>query len=80
MSAKGVKLILICNSMGIRIPKALLDRYGREDSLVLEEADDSVALRGNETGKLSWWQTYRSMACEQEDWSDFEVAAADGLD
>ncbi len=80
MSAREVKLIRIGNSKGIRIPKTILDRYGWEDSLVLEEAEDSVVLRGNEAGKLSWERTYRAMASEQEDWSDFDVTAADGLD
>lgn len=39
-----------------------------------------VVLRRNATGKLSWEQTYRAMASEQEDWSAFGVTAADGLD
>ncbi len=77
---REVKLIRIGNSRGIRIPKALIDRYGWEDSLVLEEAENSVVLRGNATGKLSWEQTYRAMAAEREDWSDFDAAAPDGLD
>ncbi len=77
---REVKLIRIGNSRGIRIPKALIDRYGWEDSLVLEEGEESVVLRGNATGKLSWEQTYRAMAAEREDWSDFDAAAADGLD
>ena len=55
-------------------------RYGWEDSRALEEADDRVVLRGNEDAKLSWEKTYRAMASEQEDWSDFDVTAADGLD
>lgn len=80
MRVREVKLIRIGNSRGIRIPKALIDRYGWEDSLVLEEAEESVVLRGNATGKLSWEQTYRAMAAEREDWSDFDAAAADGLD
>ena len=75
-----MKLIRIGNSRGIRIPKALIDRYGWEDSLILEEAEESVVLRGNATGELSWEQTYRAMAAEREDWSDFDAAAADGLD
>ncbi len=77
---REVKLIRIGNSRGIRIPKALIDRYGWEDSLVLEEAEESVVLRGSATGKLSWEQTYRAMAAEREDWSDFDAAVADGLD
>ena len=29
---------------------------------------------------LSWKETYRAMAAEKEDWSDFDVAVADGLE
>ena len=31
-------------------------------------------------GKLSWSDTYRAMAADDEDWSDLDVAVADGLD
>ena len=37
-------------------------------------------LRAGDTGKLSWEETYRAMARENEDWDDFDVASADGLD
>ncbi len=30
--------------------------------------------------KLSWKDTYRAMAAADEDWSDLDVAVADGLD
>ena len=30
--------------------------------------------------KLSWQATYQEMAKEQEDWSDWEVTIADGLE
>ena len=33
-----------------------------------------------EKNKLSWKDTCRAMAAEQEDWSDLEAAVADGLD
>ena len=32
------------------------------------------------TDKLSWEETYRAKAAESEDWSDFDIAIADGLD
>lgn len=79
-SAREVKLVPIGNSQGIRIPKALLDRYGWSESLLLEEMEESIVLRGKETGKLSWEETYRAMAAEGEDWTDWEVTVADGLD
>ncbi len=79
-SAREVKLVSIGNSQGIRIPKELLDKYGWSESLLLEEMEESIVLRGKATGKLSWEETYRAMAAEGEDWTDWEVTAADGLD
>lgn len=75
-----VKLIAIGNSKGIRLPKRLLEKYGWDDRLVLEEGEDSVILRGKEAHKLSWEETYRAMAAESEDWSDLDITLGDGLD
>ena len=77
---REVKLIPIGNSRGIRLPKALLDKYGWSDRLTLEEWEDCVILRGKEAHKLSWEETSRAMAAETEDWSDFDVAIAEGVD
>ncbi|MXX04318.1 MAG: AbrB/MazE/SpoVT family DNA-binding domain-containing protein [Gemmatimonadetes bacterium] len=77
---REIKLIPIGNSRGIRIPKALLDKYGWSDRLTLEEMEESVVLRGKDAHNLSWEETYRAMAAESEDWSDFDVTIADGLD
>ena len=35
---------------------------------------------GNEASHLSWEETYRAMAAESEDRSDFDVAVGDGVD
>lgn len=77
---REIKLIPIGNSRGIRLPKALLDKYGWSDRLTLEEMEESVVLRGKDAHKQSWEETYRAMAAESEDWSDFDVTIADGLD
>ena len=77
---RDVKLISIGNSKGIRLPKALLQKYGWSDSLVLEESDGGVYLYSKEKNKLSWQDSYRAMAAEEEDWSDLDAAVADGLD
>ncbi len=77
---REVKLIPIGNSKGIRLPKELLDKYGWSDRLTLEELEESVVLRSKETHNLSWEETYRDMAAESEDWSDFAIAMADGVD
>ena len=77
---RDVKLIAIGNSRGIRLPKALLQKYGWSDSLVLEEAESGIFLYGREKTKLPWADTYRAMAAEPEDWSDLDTSLADGLD
>ena len=77
---RDIKLVDIGNSRGIRLPKTLLRKYGWSDSLVLEETESGVFLHGKEEKRLSWAETYRSMAAEPEDWSDLETAVADGLD
>ncbi len=77
---RDIKLVDIGNSRGIRLPRALLQKYGWSESLVLEETESGVLLRGQEEIKLSWTETYRSMAAEPEDWSDLEATVADGMD
>ncbi len=79
-STIGVKLIAIGNSKGIRIPKALRDKYGWSESIVAEETEEGFLLRRDESGKLSWRETYEAMAAADEDWGDFDCTVADGLD
>jgi antitoxin MazE len=75
-----VKLIAIGNSQGIRLPKVLLRKYGWSGSLILEEREDGIVLHGKEGNKLSWEDTYRAMARDDEDWSNLDSTVADGLD
>ena len=77
---RNVKSVAIGNSRGIRLPKTLLRKYGWSNSVVLEEADNVIILHGNTERKRSWEDTYRAMAANDEDWSDFDVTLADGLD
>jgi len=75
-----IKLISIGNSKGIRIPKALLQKYGLSDPLLLEETDKGLLLRKKEDNKLSFEDTYRAMADEKENWDDLNVVLLDGLE
>ena len=77
---RDVKLISIGNSKGIRLPKVLLEKYGWSDTLALEETEEGIFLYSKEKNKLSWKETYRAMAAEDEDWSDLDATLADGLD
>lgn len=78
------KIIPIGNSRGIRLPQALLRRYGITDQVTLEERPEGLLLRGTASAKVSLKQTFTEMAREQaagaEDWSDLDKAAADGLE
>ena len=77
---KTVKIVPIGNSQGIRLPKEVLRKYGFVDSLILEETSSGLFLRKKENNKLSWEETYKAMSEEQEDWSDFDITVADGLE
>ena len=80
LRVRNVKLVPIGNSKGIRIPKAILQKYGLKDFLLLEETDRGLLLRRKEDRKLSWEDTFKSMAAEKEDWGDFETTLPDGLE
>ncbi len=80
LRTRDIKLIPIGNSKGVRLPKALLQKYGFNNSLLLEETDRGLLLRNKEDGKISWEDTYKAMASEKEDWDDFDTALLDGLE
>ena len=75
-----LKVVLIGNSRGVRLPKAVLERYEIRDALVLEAREEGLLLRGKKDKRLSWEETYREMAREKEDWSDLDATMADGID
>jgi antitoxin MazE len=77
---KDIKLISIGNSKGVRIPKAILQKYGFSDTLLLEETEKGILLRKKDEQKLSWEDTFKAMAAEQENWEDFDTTLSDGLD
>jgi antitoxin component of MazEF toxin-antitoxin module len=81
MAPIELKVARIGNSRGIRIPAATLERYGIGEAVVMEERSDGILLRprGPAVAKLSWEDTARAMGEAGEDWSDWDVAAADGL-
>jgi antitoxin MazE len=77
---RDAKLVPIGNSRGVRIPKALLQKYGFKNSLLIEETESGLLLRKKEENKLSWEETYKSMADEKESWDDFDSTVLDGLE
>ena len=68
-----LKVVRIGNSRGVRLPKAMLERYQIKDALVLEARADGLLLRGTKDKRMSWEETFRDMAREKEDWSDVRV-------
>ena len=67
--------------LGIRLPKRLIERYHLQESLTLEEREDGILIKADTPqDKLSWEETFKEMAKEKEDWSNFEGVSADGID
>jgi antitoxin MazE len=73
-------VVRVGNSRGIRLPRALIDRYRIGEKVTLELREDGILLHGNDDGKLSWEDSAREMAASGEDWSEWDVTLADGLD
>ncbi len=74
-----VQLAKIGNSQGIRLSKKLLKRYQIEDQVEIETTPDAIIIRPHANGKLEWAATYEQMAREEEDFSDWEAVAEDGI-
>ncbi len=75
-----LKVVPIGNSRGVRLPKAVLDKYAIKGELVLEERTEGLLLRNKRDKRLTWEDTFKEMAKEREDWSDLDATIADGLD
>ena len=75
-----LKVVQIGNSRGVRLPKAVLERYEIKDALVLEAREEGLLLRGKKDKRMTWEETFRDMAREKEDWSDLDATVADGIE
>lgn len=80
LRSRDIKIVPIGNSMGVRLPKNLLQKYGFTHSLVLEETSQGLLLRNKQDDKLSWSETYKAMAHEDEDWNEYDKTLLDGLE
>ena len=74
------KVVPVGNSRGVRLPKAVLDKYAIQDVVVVEQREDGLLLRSKRDRRLSWDDTFKAMAHEREDWSDLDGTLSDGLD
>jgi len=79
-SIRNTRLITIGHSKGISLPNSLLQKYGFKNWLLLEETERGILLRKKDDNKLSYEETYKAMAQEQEDWTDFDQTLLDGLE
>ena len=77
---RDIELISIGNSKGVHIPKSLLQKYGFNKTLLLEETQKGLLLRKKDETLLSWEETYMAMAIEKENWNEFDITLLDGLD
>lgn len=82
MKTKELKVARIGNSRGVRLPASSLKRYLVGSALIMEERTEGILLRpvADDVAKLSWEETAREMAASDEDWSEWDVLAGDGLD
>ena len=67
---KDAKLITIGNSKGVRLPKAMIAKYGLAWEVVLEEVASGILTHAPDRGKLSWEDTYAAMAEDKDDQLD----------
>ena len=82
MKIQELKVARIGNSRGVRLPASSLRRYSVGSVMIMEERAEGILLRakGPAVEKLSWDETAREMAATNEDWSEWDVLDADGLD
>ena len=75
------KLIKIGNSKGIRLPSRLIKKYHLHEHLTLLEKNEGILIKSDiPDNKLSWEETFKEMAKEREDWSDFDITVDDGIE
>lgn len=79
LRSRDIKIVQIGNSLGVRLPKTLLQKYGFTQSVVLQETTQGLLLRKKQDDKLSWADTYKAMSNEDEDWGDYDQTLLDGL-
>lgn len=76
----NLKLVPIGNSLGVRLSRPLLSKYGMESVVIAEQRPDGILLRGANPSKATLEQTFTEMAAAQEKWDDFDEVSNDGLD
>lgn len=60
-------IVSIGNSKGIRIPKAVLDKYQIKDSVDVEMRDDGLVLKPVRKPRDGWEEAFRQMHQNSDD-------------
>ena len=76
----ALKIVMIGNARGVRLPKALLEKYAVKDLIIAEEREEGLLLRSRSDKRLSWDDTFKEMAREREDWSGLDSPPRIGPD
>ena len=80
MNIATVKLTRIGNSRGVRLPAAVIRRYGFRGDITVEERDEGLLLvPPKKTSKLTWEGTAAEMSVSGESWNDWHGIESDGL-
>ncbi len=82
MKTVELKVSRIGNSRGVQLPAASLRRYRIGSAVLMEERSDGIFLppAGPAVEKLSWADTAREVAASHENWGEWDVTDADGLE
>ncbi len=68
---KETQLVRMGDAIELRIPETLADKYGLRGDVVLEKREEELLTHALRDTRLSWEETYRQMAADKEDWSDW---------
>jgi antitoxin MazE len=56
-----VSVISIGNSKGIRLPKAVIDKYNIKDTIELVLEEDSIVLKPKASPRKGWEESFKEM-------------------
>lgn len=62
-----LQLIIIGNSQGIRIPKAILKQCGFKGSVIAQVKDGNLILSAESNPREGWGESFKRMADNQDD-------------
>jgi antitoxin MazE len=67
------KIVRVGNSLGIRIPRPLLEQTGLEGEVEIEARGDRLIVRPTSRPRAGWAEAFRNMAEHGDDAMLFEI-------